>query len=168
MARSSRKRVDEAPKEEEADAQPKAKAVQAIFAPIGIVNVHLVSPNGNEYHIKPREEFKIAAEDVDWFFGDWEWCFRQRLVRAEDYNPTCGYHDPKGGQEDYSPESAYHDPKAGQKDYSPESKYHDPKAGQKDYSPALEYDPAPTPEAKPIDAHGARATETEVNSGEKE
>ncbi len=112
MTRSSHKRSNEAPKDEEATtqpaatfeaeapkeiekspAQPKAKAVLAVFAPIGLVNVHLVTPSGNEYHIKPREEFKIAAEDADWFFTDWEWCFRQRLVRAADYKPTCGYHD---------------------------------------------------------------------------
>ena len=112
MTRSSHKRSNEAPKDKEATAQPaatfeaeapkeiekapaqpKAKSVPAVFAPIGLVNVHLVTPSGNEYHIKSREEFKIAAEDVDWFFTDWEWCFRQRLVRASDYKPTCGYHD---------------------------------------------------------------------------
>lgn len=112
MTRSSRKLSSEAPKDEEAAAQPEAlfedeapkeeapaqpkpkgKAVQAVFAPVGTVNVHLVTPSGNEYNIKPRKEFKIAAEDADWFFNDWEWCFRRRLVRAVDYKPTCGYHD---------------------------------------------------------------------------
>ena len=112
MTRSSHKRSNEAPKDEEAIAQseapsenealkteapvqtkPKAKSVKAVFVPIGLVNVHLVTPSGNEYQIKPREEFKIAAEDADWFFTDWEWCFRQRLVLATDYKPTCGYHD---------------------------------------------------------------------------
>ncbi len=116
MTRSSRKQSDEAPKDEEVTAKAetpsedeapkveipappksKTKAIAVVFVPIGIVNVHLYTPSGNEYHIKPREEFKIAAEDVDWFFNEWDWCFRQRLVRAADYKPTCGYHDPKDG-----------------------------------------------------------------------
>ncbi len=72
-----------------------AKSVKAVFVPVGLVNVHLETPGGNEYNLVPRKVFIIAAEDVDWFFNDWDWCFRQRLVRASDYKPTCGYYDPK-------------------------------------------------------------------------
>ncbi len=72
-----------------------AKAVKAVFVPVGHVNVHLETPSGNEYNLVPREVFTIAAEDVEWFFTEWNWSFRQRLVRASDYKPTCGYHDPK-------------------------------------------------------------------------
>lgn len=112
MTRSPRKQEDEAPKDEGSTVQseapsedeapkeetpvlpqPKVKSVRAVYVPVGTVNVHLVTPSGNEYNIKPREEFKIAAEDVAWFFYNWDWCFRQRLVRAADYKPTCGYHD---------------------------------------------------------------------------
>lgn len=96
---------DETPSEDKAPqvkapAQPKAKAkaVRVLFVPVGTVRVHVCAPSGNEYNIEPRKEFKIAAEDVNWFFTDWDWSFRQRLVLAEDYEPTCGYHDPKLGQ----------------------------------------------------------------------
>lgn len=132
------------------------KSVKVIFVPIGLVNVHLYTPSGNEYNIKPREVFKIAAEDVDWFFNDWEWCFRQRLVLAADYHPTCGYHDPK----------------AGEKDYQPHSDYADPKAGEQDYHPQSNYDPKPTEPARPIDAQPVVTTaeaeaEVEVESDSK-
>ncbi len=142
------------------DKSPTAKAsksVEVIFAPVGLVNVHLYTPSGNEYNIKPREAFKIAAEDVDWFFNEWHWNFRQRLVRVEDYHPTCGYHDPK----------------AGEKDYQPHSDYADPKAGAKDYHPQSNYEPKPTEPARPIDAQPVATTaeaepEAEVDSEEKE
>lgn len=73
------------------------KPVEAVFVPVGQVKVHLKAPSGNEYDLVPRKVFTIAAADVDWFFHDWEWCFRQRLVRAEEYKPQCGYHDSKAG-----------------------------------------------------------------------
>ncbi len=76
---------------------PKPKAVTAVFDPVGMVAVHVVTPEGNEYDVKPREPFKIKAEDVAWFFGNWNWAFRQHLYVGEDYHPTCGYHDPKPG-----------------------------------------------------------------------
>ncbi len=77
--------------------KPKAKAVTAVYAPIGNVRVNLTTPNGNDYHIVARQPFKIASEDVAWFFNEWAWAFRQRLCRAEDYHPTCGYGNPKAG-----------------------------------------------------------------------
>ncbi len=77
--------------------EPVAKAATAVFDPVGIVKVHVVTPEGNAYDVKPREPFKIKAEDVDWFFGDWNWAFRQHLCLAADYKPVCGYHDPKPG-----------------------------------------------------------------------
>lgn len=87
-----------------------AKAVEAVFVPVGQVNVHLETPSGNEYNLVPRKVFTIAAEDVEWFFTDWHWNFRQRLMIAKDYKPTCGYHDPKGDGKDYRPKLVY-DPK---------------------------------------------------------
>lgn len=72
---------------------PKAKAVTAIFHPDGNVRVNLTAPSGREYHIEPRQPFEIASEDVDWFFYEWDWRFRQRLTRVEDYVPPAGYHD---------------------------------------------------------------------------
>lgn len=77
--------------------EPVAKAATAVFNPVGMVSVHVVTPEGNDYDVKPREPFKIKAEDVDWFFGDWNWAFRQHLCLEADYHPTCGYHDPKPG-----------------------------------------------------------------------
>ncbi len=74
-----------------------AKSVKAVFVPVGHVNVHLETPSGNDYNLVPREVFTIKAEDVEWFFTIWDWGFRQRLVLAADYHPTCGYHDPKDG-----------------------------------------------------------------------
>ncbi len=76
---------------------PEPKAATAVFDPVGMVTVHVVTPNDNEYDVKPREPFKIKAEDVAWFFGDWNWAFRQHLCLVKDYHPTCGYHDPKPG-----------------------------------------------------------------------
>ncbi len=96
----------------------KAKAVKAVFVPVGYVKVHLTTPSGNEYNLVPREVFTIAAEDVSWFFVDWDWCFRQRLVLEVDYEPTCGYSDPKAGDKNYQsrknyrPRLAYDDPSA--------------------------------------------------------
>lgn len=84
-------------KREAVDEKPKAKAVTAVFNPVGDVRVNATAPSGNVYQIKPRESFKIAAEDVPWFFEDWDWAFRQRLCLTKDYQPTCGYHDPKNG-----------------------------------------------------------------------
>lgn len=81
MPRRSRTR-DAAPPEAE---QP--KAVQAIFNPDGDILVRAVAPSGNVYEIKPRASFKIAGEDVDWFFYEWDWQWRQRLCRTEDYQP---------------------------------------------------------------------------------
>ncbi len=95
--------------EPEAQKAP-AKAVKAVFVPVGHVNVHLETPSGNEYNLVPRKVFTIKAEDVEWFFTEWHWSFRQRLVRKEDYKPTCGYYDPKAGGQDYSPQLVY-DPK---------------------------------------------------------
>lgn len=77
--------------------EPVAKSATAVFNPVGMVSVHLVTPEGNDYDVKPREPFKIKAEDVDWFFTDWHWSFRQHLCLAEDYHPTCGYHDMQPG-----------------------------------------------------------------------
>ena len=71
----------------------KPKAVTAIFHPDGNVRVNLTAPSGNAYSIEPRQPFKIASEDVDWFFYEWDWRFRQRLTRVEDYTPPAGYHD---------------------------------------------------------------------------
>lgn len=72
---------------------PKPKAVTAVFNPVGMVKVHVDTPAGNSYDVKPREPFKIAADDVVWFFESWNWAFRQRLCLAEDYKPVCGYQD---------------------------------------------------------------------------
>ena len=83
------------------------KDVKAVFVPVGQVKVHVETPSGNEYNLVPREVFTIAAKDVDWFFTDWYWGFRQRLVLAKDYKPTCGYHDSKSGQKDYVPQLTY-------------------------------------------------------------
>ncbi len=125
------------PPEPEAKKVP-AKAVKAIFVPVGHVNVHLETPSGNEYNLVPREVFTIKAEDVDWFFTDWHWNFRQRLVRADGYKPTCGYHDPKAGEKDYKPKL--------------------------DYAPTPTAAARPT-DAPAVDT---AETETEVDSGEKE
>ena len=84
-----------------------AKAVKAVFVPVGYVKVHVETPSGNEYNLVPREVFTIAAEDVDWFFTTWDWSFRQRLCLVSDYKPTCGYHDPKVGEKDYRPQIKY-------------------------------------------------------------
>lgn len=83
------------------------KAVKAVFVPVGSIKVNLETPSGNEYHIVPCEKFTIKGEDVDWFFTTWDWSFRQRLLLAADYHPTCGYHDPKVGEKDYQPNSNY-------------------------------------------------------------
>lgn len=72
---------------------PRPKAVTAIFHPDGNVRVNLAAPSGNEYSIVPRQPFQIAPEDVDWFFCEWDWRFRQRLTRVEDYEPPAGYFD---------------------------------------------------------------------------
>ncbi len=76
---------------------PKPKAVTAVFDPVGMVNVHVKTATGNYYDVKPREPFKIAADDVAWFFESWDWAFRQRLCLVEDYKPLLGYHDAKAG-----------------------------------------------------------------------
>lgn len=89
-----------------------AKAVKAVFVPVGNVKVHVAAPGGNEYNLVPKEVFTIAAEDVDWFFNDLDWSFRKRLILASDYKPTCGYHDSKAGKKDYRPYQEYHDPVA--------------------------------------------------------
>lgn len=71
-------------------APPKAtqlSAVQAIFDPAGEILVRAVAPSGTVYEIKPRISFKIADEDVAWFFYEWDWQWRQCLCRAEDYQP---------------------------------------------------------------------------------
>lgn len=68
-----------------ADVSP--PVVQAIFDPAGNICVSAKAPSGNEYKIAPRESFQIAAEDVDWFFHEWNWEHRQRLSRAEEYQP---------------------------------------------------------------------------------
>ncbi len=83
------------------------KAVKAVFVPVGHVNIHLETPSGNEYNLVPRKVFTIKAEDVKWFFTDWDWGFRQRLILAADYKPTCGYYDPKETGKAYEPEMAY-------------------------------------------------------------
>ncbi len=75
------------------DHTPKAKAATAVFNPVGMVKANVTAPSGNTYEVKPREPFKIAADDVEWFFTSWDWAFRQHLCRAEDYHPTCGYND---------------------------------------------------------------------------
>ncbi len=134
------KRPDTAKQPEPELKKAPVKAVQAVFVPVGHVKVHLETPSGNEYNLVPREVFTIAAEDVAWFFTDWHWSFRQRLMLAKDYHPTCGYHDPKEGGRDYKPKSPYH-----------------PKPT------------APAP-AWPVDAapRAVVVTETEADSGEKE
>lgn len=60
---------------------------QAIFDPDGDILVRATAPSGNVYEIKPRAVFPIASEDVDWFFYEWDWQWRQRLDHAEDYQP---------------------------------------------------------------------------------
>ncbi len=59
----------------------KAKSVKAVFCPNGNVNVNLTTPGGNQYQIRCRQPFTIQPEDVDFFFVDWDWKFRQRLYR---------------------------------------------------------------------------------------
>lgn len=73
--------------------KPRPKAVTAIFHPDGSVTVNLTTPSGRPYHIEPRVPFEIAGEDVDWFFYEWDWRFRQRLCRVEEYAPPAGYFD---------------------------------------------------------------------------
>lgn len=90
------RRKDEAVKVVERP-MPRAKAVTTIFNPTGNVRVNLTAPSGNKYHIEPRQPFKIASEDVDWFFNEWDWQYRQSLTRAEDYVPTAGYLDTTPG-----------------------------------------------------------------------
>ena len=62
----------------------KAPSVKAVFRPAGNVNVNLTTPGGNQYQIRCRQPFTIQAEDVDFFFVNWDWKFRQRLFREED------------------------------------------------------------------------------------
>lgn len=76
---------------------PKPKAVTAVFDPVGMVKVHVETAAGNAYDVKPREPFKIAADDVVWFFESWDWAFRKRLCLAADYKPVGGYHDANAG-----------------------------------------------------------------------
>ena len=61
--------------------------VLAIFDPAGYIRVRTTSPNGNVYEVEPRVPFHIAEEDVDWFFHEWDWEHRQRLSRAQEYQP---------------------------------------------------------------------------------
>lgn len=72
------------------DAPPavyRPSGVQAIFDPAGNIRVRATSPSGNVYEVVPRVSFHIAEEDVDWFFYGWDWEHRQRLSRAEEYQP---------------------------------------------------------------------------------
>ena len=61
--------------------------VQAVFDPDGDIIVRAIAASGNVYEIKPRTSFKIAGEDVDWFFYEWDWQWRQCLCRSDDYQP---------------------------------------------------------------------------------
>lgn len=61
--------------------------VRAIFDPAGDICVRPVTPRGNTYEIEPRVPFQIAAEDVEWFFHEWEAQHRQCLSRVEEYQP---------------------------------------------------------------------------------
>ena len=150
MSKKSKKPSDKAAEAETAPTpepeakQAPAKATKAVFVPVGNVKVHLDTPSGNEYNLVPKEVFTIAAEDVDWLFNDLDWSFRKRLVLASDYNPTCGYHDPKAGEKDYRPHREYHDPAAA----------------------------AATPTEAPVEAEVKApadvAVEAEADSGEKE
>lgn len=126
--------------------KPKARPVKAVHNPIGNVTVNLTTPNGNDYHIEPRTPFEIAPEDVDWFFGSWDWRFRQRLCRVEEYKPKEGYHDPKGGEDDYRPQAEYHDETV---------------ARQPEHQPRLAYEPEPTEEQKAATGGVAVAEDTE-------
>lgn len=74
-------------KSEETSAISMSSSVQAIFDPAGDIYVQVVAPGGNIYEIKPRASFKIASEDVDWFFYEWNWEHRQRLSREAEYQP---------------------------------------------------------------------------------
>lgn len=65
----------------------------AVFDPVGMVKVNVTAPSGNIYGVESRKPFRIAAEDVEWFFVSWDWAFRQRLYHIEDYKPVCGYND---------------------------------------------------------------------------
>lgn len=62
-------------------------AVQAIFDPAGDIHVRATAPSGTVYEIAPRVSFRIAGEDVDWFFRGWEYQHRQCLSRLEEYQP---------------------------------------------------------------------------------
>jgi hypothetical protein len=61
--------------------------VWAIFDPPGDIHVRAVAPSGNEYEVAPRALFRIASEDVDWFFHEWEGQHRACLSHAEEYRP---------------------------------------------------------------------------------
>lgn len=74
-------------KKQEAAPAPKLSAVQAVFDPAGDIHCRVVAPSGNVYNVKPREAFKIEAEDVDWFFHEWDWQHRQRLSLKSEYQP---------------------------------------------------------------------------------
>lgn len=82
MARRSKRMRDAAP-----PAVSAPSVVRAIFDPAGDIRVRVVTPSGNAYEVLPRVSFLIATEDVDWFFYAWDWEHRQRLCRAEEYQP---------------------------------------------------------------------------------
>lgn len=77
----------------EAAPAPKPSAVQAVFDPAGDIHCRAVTPGGNEYDVKPREAFRIAAEDVDWFFHEWDWQHRQCLSLKSEYQPRRAQFD---------------------------------------------------------------------------
>lgn len=80
-------------KDETHSPAPRLLAVQAIFDPAGDIHVRAVAPSGNVYEVAPRVSFRVADEDVDWFFHVWEWQHRQCLSRVEEYQPRRAQFD---------------------------------------------------------------------------
>lgn len=121
--------------------RPKPKAATAIFHPDGNVRINLTAPSGREYHIEPREPFEIAGEDVDWFFYEWDWQYRQRLTRVEDYTPPAGYFDATPDGKPKAPGSGvYHDSTLAEAPKTPGSgAYFDATLGTTPTAPSAEY-----------------------------